>query len=73
MRDDIAQRTASGDIFSAIASSYYDHLTTLCRLIDKGDASIGLPPYNGGLFAADAAPLLERVRTAGRDGRPFHL
>ena len=53
VRDDIAQRTASGDIFSAIASNYYDHLTTLCRLIDKGDASIGLPPYNGGLFAAD--------------------
>ena len=62
VRDDIAHRTASGDIFSAIASNYYDHLTTLCRLIDKGDASIGLPPYNGGLFAAEAAPLLERVR-----------
>ena len=62
VRDDIANRTASGDIFSAIASNYYDHLTTLCRLIDKGDASIGLPPYNGGLFAADAAPLLEGVR-----------
>ena len=62
VRDDIAHRTASGDIFSAIASNYYDHLTTLCRLIDKGDESIGLPPYNGGLFAAEAAPLLERVR-----------
>ena len=62
VRDDIANRTASGDTFSAIASNYYDHLTTLCRLIDKGDASIGLPPYNGGLFAAEAAPLLESVR-----------
>ena len=62
VRDDIAHRTASRDIFSAIASNYYDHLTTLCRLIDKGDASIGLPPYNGGLFAAEAAPLLESVR-----------
>ena len=62
VRDDIAHRTASGDIFSAIASNYYDHLTTLCRLIDKGDASIGLPPYNGGLFATEAAPQLESVR-----------
>ena len=35
---------------------------TLCKIIDQGDASIGLPPYNGGLFAADAAPLLEAVR-----------
>ena len=71
VRDDIAQRTASGDIFSAIASNYHDHLTTLCRLIDKGDASIGLPPYNGGLFAADAAPLLERVRLPDATVAPF--
>ena len=35
---------------------------TLCELIDRGDASIGLPPYNGGLFAPDAAPLLRDVR-----------
>ena len=34
---------------------------TLCGLIDKGDPSIGLPPYNGGLFAAEAAPMLGRV------------
>ena len=71
VRDDIANRTASGDIFSAIASSYYDHLTTLCRLIDKGDASIGLPPYNGGLFATEAAPLLEGVRLPDATVAPF--
>ena len=62
VRDDIARRTAQGDVFSAVATSSYDHLMTLCRLIDRGDASIGLPPYNGGLFAEDAAPLLEGVR-----------
>ena len=28
----------------------------------EGDASIGLPPYNGGLFASRAAGLLEQVR-----------
>ncbi|MDE0080413.1 MAG: hypothetical protein OXO50_23035, partial [Caldilineaceae bacterium] len=33
-----------------------------CRQIDKGDPTIGLPPYNGGLFAQQAAPLLEQVR-----------
>ena len=37
-------------------------MTTLCSLIDRGDPSIGLPPYNGGLFASEAAPLLENVR-----------
>ena len=62
VRDDVARRMEQGDAFSGAASSYYDHLMTLCRLIDKGDASIGLPPYNGGLFAAEAAPLLEKVR-----------
>ena len=62
VREDIADRIASGDVFSAMASRYYDHLTTLCSLIDRGDPSIGLPPYNGGLFASEAAPLLENVR-----------
>ena len=37
---------------------------TLCGLIDRGDPAIGLPPYNGGLFAAEAAPLLAKARLA---------
>ena len=61
VRDDIAQRTKDGDAFSDFASRYYDQISTLCRQIDKGDPSIGLPPYNGGLFAQQAAPLLERI------------
>ena len=46
---------------------------TLFRLIDKGDTSIGLPPYNGGLFAA--ATLLEEVRLADATIAPiiYHL
>ncbi len=60
VRDDIARRMADKDTFSAHATSYYNHLVTLFRLIDKGDTSIGLPPYNGGLFAA--ATLLEEAR-----------
>ncbi len=62
VRDDVARRTHDGDTFSTHAASYYNHLTTLFALIDQGDASIGLPPYNGGLFAPEAAPLLETVR-----------
>ena len=62
VRDHVARRTARGDTFSTVAASYYDHVMTLCKIIDRGDASIGLPPYNGGLFAAEAAPLLEAVR-----------
>ena len=62
VRDDIARRMADGDVFSAVASNYYDRLVNLFKIIDKGDPSIGLPPYNGGLFASDAAPLLEQAR-----------
>ena len=62
VRDDIDKRMSARDTFSTIASNYYNHITTLCRQIDEGDASIGLPPYNGGLFAQQAAPMLEQVR-----------
>ena len=62
VRDDVDERTRQGDTFSAIASNYHHHFATLCRLIDRGDPSIGLPPYNGGLFSPDAAPLLETAR-----------
>ena len=62
VRDDIDKRMSARDTFSNIASNYYNHITTLCRLVDEGDASIGLPPYNGGLFAPQAAPMLEQVQ-----------
>ena len=62
VRDDIDKRMSARDTFSTIASNYYNHITTLCRQVDAGDASIGLPPYNGGLFAQQAAPMLEQVR-----------
>ena len=62
VRDHVAHRMQGGAVFSANASSYYDHLMTLFRQIDEGDESIGLPPYNGGLFASEAAPLLTTAR-----------
>ena len=62
VRDDVATRMQIGDTFSSAATNYYDRLNTLFRLIDLGDPSIGLPPYNGGLFSRDSAPLLESVR-----------
>ena len=86
VRDDIDKRMSARDTFSTIASNYYNHITTLCRQVDAGDASIGLPPYNGGLFAQQAAPMLDQVqlpdavlapiihnlsRTRGESGRRF--
>ena len=62
VREHIARRMAQGAVFSNRATGYYDKLFNLWRLIDEGDPDIGLPPYNGGLFATDTAPLLETVR-----------
>ena len=62
VREDVARRMAEGDTFSATAGHYYNRLIELFRQIDQGDKSIGLPPYNGGLFAPEAAPILDQIR-----------
>ncbi len=62
LRDDIREKISENISFSSNATKYYDNLTTLFRMIDRGDDSIGLPPYNGGLFTDTAAPILSQVR-----------
>ena len=71
VRDDVADRMAVADRFSDQAPEFYDRLKRLFRRIDEGDASIGLPPYNGGLFAPDAAPLLEGVELSDKVVAPI--
>ncbi len=70
VRDNVATRWRERDTFSSTASNYYNRLMELFRQIDRGDPSIGLPPYNGGLFAEEAAPLLARVRLADSEIAP---
>lgn len=62
MRLDIAARKDSAAVFSEHASTYWPKLTAVFRAIAEGDDSLGIPPYNGGLFARDTAPLLNRVQ-----------
>ena len=62
VRGSIGRRKDQGDVFSATAARYWSAFDDLCRAIDAGDASIGLPPYNGGLFDRDRTPLLSLVR-----------
>ena len=71
VRDDIARRMADEDTFSARAANYWSRLADLFRIVDEGDASIGLPPYNGGLFAPEAAPLLDTVRLSDAEIAPI--
>ena len=62
MRLDVGKRLTSGDAFSTSAARIWSHVSELSRIIDKGDASVGIPPYNGGLFATSATPLLNSAR-----------
>ena len=62
VRGDIGRRKNQGDTFSASAARYWSIIDDLCRAIDQGDASIGLPPYNGGLFDRQRTPLLANIR-----------
>ncbi len=62
VRGSIGRRKDQGDVFSTTAARYWSAFDDLCRAIDAGDPSIGLPPYNGGLFDRDRTPLLSHVR-----------
>lgn len=62
VRLDVGDRKDRGDTFSNTAARYWSVLDDLCRAIDEGDTSIGLPPYNGGLFDPERTPLLRQVR-----------
>ncbi len=42
--------------------AYWSRLDGVFQAIGRGDDSLGIPPYNGGLFDPAAAPLLGRVQ-----------
>ena len=62
VRGDVGNRKDRGDVFSEDAARYWAAVDDLCRAVDRGDAAIGLPPYNGGLFDRARVPLLDRIR-----------
>ena len=62
VRDDIGRRKDREDVFSTSAARYWSAFDDLCRAIAHGDGSIGLPPYNGGLFDQARTPLLGQIR-----------
>jgi hypothetical protein len=60
-RLDIGRRKDEGDVFSSVARTTWNRFADLSEMIDKGDPSVGLPPYNGGLFNSDRTPLLKSI------------
>lgn len=61
MRLDIAERIGNGQVFSASLATYWPKLAAVFQAIAEGNDELGIPPYNGGLFAKDSAPILARV------------
>ena len=62
VRGNVGRRKDENDVFSEKATRYWSAVDDLCRAIDEGDPSIGLPPYNGGLFDRERTPLLCETR-----------
>jgi hypothetical protein len=60
-RLDVGERKDAGDSFSTVAKTIWNRFADLSEMIDKGDESVGLPPYNGGLFNAARTPLLKAI------------
>lgn len=61
MRLEIAKRKADGKAESSTHASFWPRLTAIFKAISEGDNDFGIPPYNGGLFAKETAPLLAEV------------
>ena len=71
VRDDIARRLDKPDTLSKKRPDYYDFCLKVFETIDEGDESVGVPPFNGGLFARERSPLLYRARIPDRAFAPL--
>ena len=61
MRLEIAARKGQGKVFSSSSAFYWTKLKTIFKAISSGNNDFGIPPYNGGLFAAENAALLDKI------------
>ena len=62
VRSHVKMRKERKASFSEKQYRYWSAIHDLSSAIDEGDSSIGLPPYDGGLFDREAVPLLEETR-----------
>ena len=61
VRLDVKERKDRNDVFSETVARYWGAMADLFMAIDQGDASIGLPPYNGGLFDHERHAILTNI------------
>jgi hypothetical protein len=68
LKQDVREMVVGGAVLSPVSHQLWDRLASLFRVIDRGDPSLNVPRYNGGLFRADLArnAFLEENRLADR-------
>lgn len=62
LRDTVAEAVDRGKIPTTRQAKHWGHLETLFDLVNDGDAGMGLPYYNGGLFDPDRHQFLSRLK-----------
>ena len=60
LREDVAKIIDKGESLSEEATTYWEKLKSLFRIVNGGDRGLRVPPYNGGLFDPQKHPFLEK-------------
>lgn len=57
-KEELAADLDRGRVFSRLSDDLYNDLRALFRIVDRGDESLGVSEYNGGLFSPARHPTL---------------
>jgi hypothetical protein len=71
LREEAAKIVDERRTLSPHRNSWWSRLNNLFQAIADGDAGLGLPPYNGGLFDDLRAPLLDQISLSDAELAPL--
>ena len=71
IREEVRDKVEARATFSSTMSNIWLALNGVFELIDNGEDEIGMPPYNGGLFTRERAPMLWRARVPDKVMAPI--
>ena len=66
IHEEIGEVDDGFDAYSEYSTTMWSRLEDLFRLIDEGEASLGIPPYNGGLFNRESHEFLAEHAVSNR-------
>jgi phage terminase small subunit len=67
IRLDIAEQERTGAVIPQGVITFWPRIMTIFSAISHGNDDLGIPPYNGGLFDPNIAPILTRVQLPDRE------